>query len=175
VIEPKTVAQIRVRRFEPGDTDAFRRLNEEWITAFFRLEDTDKEMFADPKRTVLDKGGNIFLAERDVPNGGLEVIGCCALQLRGQADFEVHKTFEVSKMAVAPTCRGLGVGRRILEHVIDSARKSGARLLYLETNRKLPNAIHLYESVGFKHLPPERIKPSGYTRTDVYMEMLLDE
>jgi putative acetyltransferase len=175
VIEPETVAQIRVRRFEPGDADAFRRLNEEWITAHFTMETKDEEMFADPVRTVLDKGGHIFLAVHDVPNGGMEVIGCCALQVRGQANFEVHKTFEVSKMAVAPACRGLGVGRRILEHVVDSARKNGARWLYLETNRKLPNAIHLYESVGFKHLPPERIKPSGYTRTDVYMEMLLDE
>ena len=38
----------------------------------------------------------------------------------------------------------------------------------------LANAVHLYESVGFKHLPPERVGPSPYARADVHMEMIVD-
>ena len=45
------------------------------------------------------------------------------------------------------------------------------RRLYLETNRKLALAIRLYESVGFRHLPPERVVPSPYARANVYMEL----
>jgi len=37
----------------------------------------------------------------------------------------------------------------------------------------LANAIHLYESVGFRHLPPDRVTPSPYARSNVQMEMLL--
>jgi hypothetical protein len=45
--------------------------------------------------------------------------------------------------------------------------------LYLETNTKLQNAIRIYEAVGFRHLPAEQVKPSPYTRANVYMEMTL--
>jgi ribosomal protein S18 acetylase RimI-like enzyme len=83
--------------------------------------------------------------------------------------------FEVSKMAVSPGLRGAGVGRQILEHVVDFARANGAKRLYIETSHKLPNAIHLYESVGFRHLPPERVVASPYNRADVYMEMFLSK
>jgi putative acetyltransferase len=48
------------------------------------------------------------------------------------------------------------------------ARALGATKLTLATNSKLPNAIHLYESLGFRHLPPE---PSPYARANVFMEM----
>jgi putative acetyltransferase len=34
-------------------------------------------------------------------------------------------------------------------------------------------AIRLYESLGFRHLPPERVVPSVYARADVYMELWL--
>jgi hypothetical protein len=34
-------------------------------------------------------------------------------------------------------------------------------------------AIRLYESVGFQHVPPERVIPSAYARADVYMELYL--
>jgi hypothetical protein len=49
----------------------------------------------------------------------------------------------------------------------------GAKRLYLETNSKLQSAIHVYESLGFKHLAPERVIPSPYARANVYMELWL--
>ena len=158
---------LTIRHFEPGDEEAFRRLNEEWITAFFRLEAKDEEMFADPERVVLNKGGHIFLAERQSDEGGLAVIGCCALLPMGSAEFEV------SKMAVSPSLRGGGVGRAVLRHAIDFARARGVRRLYIETNHILSNAIHLYESLGFEHLPAHRVVPSPYARADIFMELLL--
>ena len=82
--------------------------------------------------------------------------------------------FEVAQMAVTESAQGKGIGRRVLEKTIAEARASGARRLYLETNRKLATAIRLYESLGFKHIPPERIVPSVYARADVFMELLLD-
>lgn len=160
---------LRIRPFAPGDEESFRRLNEEWITAYFRLEQKDIELFADPRKIVLDKGGHIFLVKAVSPGEPSEVIGCCALLPRGPAEFEV------TKMAVSPSLRGGGVGRKLLLHTIDAARSFGARRLYLETSHKLPNAIHLYESVGFRHLPPERITPSLYARSDTYMELPLAE
>lgn len=159
-----TEAELIIREFEPGDEGAFRSLNEEWINRYFALEPKDQASLADPRSTILDCGGRIFLALR---NG--RAIGCCALLAAGPGEFEV------AKMAVTAAYQRGGVGRRLLERAIREARTVGARRLYLETNRKLEAAIRLYESLSFRHVPPERVVPSPYARSDVSMELYLDE
>jgi GNAT superfamily N-acetyltransferase len=152
--------ELTIREFRPGDEAAFRRLNEEWIVRYFALEPKDEASLADPRGTILDGGGRIFLAvEDDNP------VGCCALLAIGPGEFEI------AKMAVTEASRRSGIGRRLLGITVAEARASGARRLYLETNRTLDGAIRLYESVGFRHLPPERVIPSPYARSNVYMEL----
>jgi putative acetyltransferase len=155
--------KIIVRPFRAEDASAFRRLNEEWITRYFRLEDKDVKTLENPAPHILESGGYIGMAF-----AGEEAVGCCAL-LRLE-----HDVFEVAKMAVAPAWQGRGLGRRVLEHVIRKAHELGARRLYLETNSRLTPAIRLYESVGFHHVPLEKVTPSPYERADVFMEMDLE-
>lgn len=155
-----TGTQVNIREFRTGDEAAFRSLNEEWITRYFALEPKDEASLADPWGTILHGGGRIFLAVRDG-----ETVGCCALLATGPG------AFEVAKMAVTASCQRSGIGRLLLEKVIGEARASGARRLYLETNRKLEGAIRLYELLGFRHLPPERVVPSPYARANVFMEL----
>lgn len=157
-----SAAEVTIREFRAGDESCFRQLNEEWITRYFVLEPKDKESFAHPQESILDRGGRIFFA---IQNG--ETVGCCALLALG------NNEFEVAKMAVTTSCQRTGIGRYLLSKVIAEARASGATRLYLETSRKLTPAIQLYESLGFRHLPPERIVPSSYARADVYMELYL--
>jgi len=151
------VTSIQLRSFQPGDAEAFRRLNEAWIQKFFGLEKHDNEILGDPEGYVLAKGGHIFFAVADG-----EPIGCCALIPTDPG------VFEVAKMAVAEPWQGRGIGRRVLAYTIQQGRALGASSLYLETNSKLANAVHLYESLGFRHLPP---KPSPYVRANVFMEL----
>ena len=160
-----TSKPISIRPYQPGNSDdqAFRLLNEEWITRYFRLESKDEASFASPQQKILDPGGKLLFAIRDN-----EPIGCCALLAMGPGEFEV------AKMAVTAAAQGSGAGRLLLESAITLAREFRATRLYLETNHILTPAIRLYESVGFEHLPPERITPSPYARADVYMEMLLN-
>jgi len=153
---------VRVREFLAGDEAAFRRLNEEWITRYFKLEPKDELAFADPQAKILAKGGRIFFAER-----AGEALGCCALLAMAPGEFEV------GKMAVTASAQGLGLGRLLMEHVVAAAREAGATRLFLETNHALTPAIRLYESVGFTHIPKERAQPSPYERADVPMEMWL--
>ena len=155
---------VVVREFAPGDEAAFRRLNEEWITRYFKLESKDELAFANPQETILRKGGRIFFAVR--ASGEVEeVLGCCALLVMGPGEFEV------GKMAVTASAQGLGLGRLLMESVIAAAKAVGAKRLFLETNHALTPAIRLYESVGFTHIPKERAAPSAYERADVPMEM----
>jgi putative acetyltransferase len=154
--------ELAIRDFRPGDEAAFRSLNEEWITRYFEVEPKDEASLADPRGMILDPGGRIFFAVRDG-----QTVGCCALRAIAPAEFEV------AKMAVTESCRRSGIGRQLLEKAIAEARALGARRLYLETNRNLSPAIRLYESLGFRHLPAERIVPSPYARANVYMELFL--
>jgi GNAT superfamily N-acetyltransferase len=156
------VAEIGIRQFRPGDAAAFRRLNEEWITRYFRIEPKEQPILSDPQGAILDPGGRIFFA-----TAGDRCVGCRALVRMKD------KEFEVAKMSVEPEYQGAGIGRRLLQAVIDEGRSVGAQRLYLETNNVLTPAIRLYESVGFKHIDANRIIPSPYARADVYMELIL--
>jgi putative acetyltransferase len=155
--------QVQIRSLQAGeDASAFRSLNEEWITRYFTLEKMDREVLSDAENKILRKGGHIFMAYL-----GQQAVGCVALIPLGDG------VYELSKMAVSPDLRGLGIGRSLLEHAVRQAKHIGARSLFLASNAKLQNAVHLYESIGFRHLPPERRPASLYTRANVFMEMPL--
>jgi GNAT superfamily N-acetyltransferase len=155
--------EIQIRPFQPGDEEAFRLLNEQWIAKFFGIEAKDREVLNDPVGRILNHGGHIFLAV----TGSAHYVGTCALLPIRPGEFEV------AKMAVEESYRGAGIGRVLLEYTLVEARRLGTRRLYLETNNTLANAIHLYESVGFRHLDPARVTPSPYARANVFMEKLL--
>ena len=155
---------IEIRSLAPGDdTAAFRTLNEEWITRYFTLEAKDRESLDDPVHSIPLKGGHIFMA-----HAGAEAVGCVALMPTRDG------VYEVSKMAVSPHLRGRGIGRCLLQHSIAQARSIGARSLFLGSNTRLKDAVHLYESVGFRHVKPETLPPMPYSRADVFMELSLE-
>lgn len=149
-----------LRTFRPGDEDAFRRLNERWISQDFTLEPHDRAVLADPYRHILAPGGQICIAET---RGA--VVGCCALVAIAPPEFEL------AKMTVAEEARGSGAGRKLLQFAIDIARQMGAQRLYLESNTKAVAAVRLYEQAGFRHIAPQH--ESKYARANVFMEMWL--
>ena len=144
--------QIEIRPLQAGeDATAFRTLNEEWISRYFTLEPKDREILGDPEGKILVHGGHILIAWL-----GHQAVGCVALIPMGGG------VYELSKMAVSPEMRGLGIGRRLLLDTIALAKRMGARSLFLGSNSKLQNAVHLYESVGFRHVPAESIPDMPY-------------
>ena len=109
----------------------------------------------------LMQGDVLFLVARDVDGAA---VGCAAL---------VNKQHygEVKRMFVDERRRGLGTGRKLLEHLVMFARMSGLSVLRLETGIHQPEAIGLYERLGFA-----RRAPFGEYRDDplsLFMEMRL--
>jgi N-acetylglutamate synthase-like GNAT family acetyltransferase len=164
----QAAGKVEIRSLQSGeDGTAFRTLNEEWISRYFVLEPKDREVLNNPEREILGKGGRIFLVF--VKDGAQErAVACVALIPMGNG------VYELSKMAVSPELRGQGIGRRLIEYAIVEAKSLGAKSLFLGSNSVLKNAVHLYESVGFKHVPPERLPEMHYARADVFMEMDLE-
>lgn len=60
---------------------------------------------------------------------------------------------DVRAFAVAPHGQGQGVGRSLLQAVIERADKRGLRSLRLCTNPVMRAAQHLYETTGFSRTP----------------------
>jgi DNA-binding MarR family transcriptional regulator/GNAT superfamily N-acetyltransferase len=69
---------------------------------------------------------------------------------------------EIKRMWVAEAARGLGLGRRLLAELEESAARSGAPAVRLETNRALMEAIALYRSSGYVEVPPFNDEPFAH-------------
>jgi len=77
-----------------------------------------------------------------------EPVGCGALRLHNSAPAEIKR------MWVAPAARGLGLGRRLLGELEERAWLAGARVVHLDTNRALTEAIALYRRSGYREVSP---------------------
>ena len=85
-----------------------------------------------------------------------EPIGCGGLKFHGR------RPTELKRMWVAPRARGLGLGRRLLTELEQLARDHGVRVLRLETNHNLTEAIALYRSNGYREVPPFNDEPYAH-------------
>ena len=64
---------------------------------------------------------------------------------------------ELRKMYLRPTCRGCGLGRKLMEHAMQRAEQLGFSRMELETASVLREAVCLYESFGFKPYQPSHL------------------
>lgn len=148
---------MEIVEFSPEHAEAFRTLNEAWISKYFAIEAKDREVLGDPKGKIVDAGGRIFMAFKDD-----EPVGCVALIPMADGGYEV------AKMTVLETLRGSGLGRRLMQRCIDAGAEMAAHRLYLETNSTLAPALGLYRAMGFVDAePPSR---NDYVRGDTWME-----
>jgi GNAT superfamily N-acetyltransferase len=58
-------------------------------------------------------------------------------------------SMKLEKLYVAPAHHGKGVGRALIEHVVDAARRAGCREVTLNVNRHNESSIRAYERCGF--------------------------
>jgi DNA-binding MarR family transcriptional regulator/GNAT superfamily N-acetyltransferase len=76
-----------------------------------------------------------------------EPVGCGALKFGGTGPADIKR------MWVAPSARGLGLGRRLLTELERQAAAHDVSVVRLETNRNLTEAISLYRSSGYREVP----------------------
>jgi DNA-binding MarR family transcriptional regulator/GNAT superfamily N-acetyltransferase len=138
-----TAALVRVEVADPESPDAAYCLGEYYAELGRRFDDGFDHavsLAATPEQLRLPVG--LFL----VASLHGEAIGCGALKFHGR------RPAELKRMWVAPSARGLGLGRRLLAELESQAREHGVRTLRLETNRNLTEAIALYRSSGWREV-----------------------
>jgi len=132
---------LHIRGYSDDLAAAFHDINAQWIESMFEMEATDRDVLLHPRARIIERGGDILFVE--TPEHG--VVGTCALQKTGEG------AFELTKMGVLESARGLKAGEFLLDATIKRAGAIGANKLYLLTNAKCAAAIHLYEKLGFVH------------------------
>ncbi|MGH6997141.1 MAG: GNAT family N-acetyltransferase [Phenylobacterium sp.] len=98
--------------------------------------------------------------------GAERLVGCAALVQ--WPDFG-----ELKRFFVRAECRGMGLGRRLVQAIEAEARRRGCARLMLETGVLQPDAIALYRGQGFR----ERAPFGAYTDDplSVFMEKALSD
>lgn len=132
---------IKIIPYAPQHAQDFRRIGEEWINEFLQLEEPDISVLNDPKTNILDRGGFIFMAEYMG-----DIVGTAALVKKSNG------RYELVKLGVTKRARGLGIGRLLVEYVIEKAKALELDKLYLESSQKLEKALALYRALGFTDL-----------------------
>lgn len=78
-------------------------------------------------------------------------VGCGAFRRFGPMEM---KTCEMKRLYVKPSARGLGLGRKIAEKLIQCSKEYGYQSMVLDTLDRLTEAIALYRSLGFRQIDP---------------------
>lgn len=142
---------VELRQVDPESTEAQRCLRAYYAELVRRAPDRG-----------FDPGEGATAEPQEVrpPNGAFvvaylrgEAIGC------GAVKHHPGEVTDIKRMWVAESARGLGLGRRLLEHLEGLARAHGSTTARLETGDVLPEAIALYLSSGYVEVPPFNDEP----------------
>jgi len=124
----------------------FSELNTRFEAGFDRA----KSIPADAHELMPPRGALFIARLRGRP------IGCGALK------FHPGEPAELKRMWVAREARGLGLGRRLLLELERHAKQAGTRVVRLETNRTLKEAIQLYRSSGYREVAAFNHEPYAH-------------
>lgn len=139
--DPMTIKQASTEK----EIEAVRRLFREYeafLDVDLGFQNFDAEFAGLPGKYARPDG------ELLIGLNGNRILGCVAVRRLDDG------VCEMKRLYVKPEARGTGLGRRLAREIIDIAREMGYSLMRLDTLDRLTQAMHLYETLGFKRTAP---------------------
>lgn len=144
------------------DVQRARQLFEEYATGLginLCFQNFDEELVNLPGMYA-SPAGRLLLAYSDE-----RLAGCIALRKLDS------NTAEMKRLFLKPEFRGKGLGRMLVNAIIEEARSIGYQRMRLDTlPGKMDTAIALYREIGFEDIPPYYNNPVEGAR---FMELKL--
>lgn len=140
-----------IRPAAPADLDEIRAMLREyaaWLEVDLCFQNFEQELAGLPGDYSPPRG-RLLIAEG---------AGCVALRAID------HEICEMKRLYLRPQHRGSGLGRRLVQAIVDEARGIGYRRMRLDTMPKMASAQRLYASFGFQEIAPYRYNPEPGAR-----------
>lgn len=139
----------------PIDQDAVVSIFREYVRsplANLNFQEYEAE-FAGLPGKYAPPNGRLLLARDDDA-----LLGCAALRRVDES------TCEMKRVYVRPAARGKGLGRRLVEAILNEAKTAGYSRICLDVLPEFTAAQALYVSLGFQPAPPVSFNPVPGTR-----------
>jgi DNA-binding MarR family transcriptional regulator len=143
--------RITLEEMDPASGEARYCLGEYYAELARRFAGGfDVSLSRDPEAETMIRPRGVFLVAM---SDGLPV-GCVGLKGSG------GEIAEIKRLWVCPSARGLGLARRLMDAAETAARSLSIKILRLDTNRALPEALGLYRATGWTGI--ERFNDDPY-------------
>jgi ribosomal protein S18 acetylase RimI-like enzyme len=162
---------LDIREFDLVDAQCVNALA---LDAFEQFKDAYDDWPAFRARLAnmagLANTGEIIVAELDQ-----QIVGAVAYigPGRPKAEFFNPEWPIMRMLVVAPTARGLGVGRALVDECLRRARRDGASVFALHTSELMQVALPMYQRMGFEWAAS--VPDIHGVRYAVYLKKLADE
>jgi ribosomal protein S18 acetylase RimI-like enzyme len=133
---------VRVWRAAPDEAPAVAALLAAFRDHLGYDRPTDASMLASVQRIIGRDDAEYLLA------GDGEPVAVAQVRYRWSVWWEAEDCW-LEDLYVAPEARREGVGRKLVEAVVDRARERGCRRVELDVSSENPAAMALYRSLGF--------------------------
>lgn len=153
-VSPSAGVELRLAR--PDELEAVGRLTREVYVGDGYIDPA-----ADYVRELEDAAGRAAGAELWVAAVDGRVLGTVTFCAEGSSYREVAREGEAEfrMLAVAPEARGRGVGRALVELMVQRARDHGYRGVRMSTMDRMGAAHRTYERLGFTRSPQDDWSP----------------
>jgi ribosomal protein S18 acetylase RimI-like enzyme len=145
---------LLIRPFEARDQEAARRLVLEGLGEHFGWIDESRNPDLDDIAASYVASGHVFI----VAGIGARLVGTGALIS------EDKDTGRILRVGVAREHRRQGIGKALVEHLVETARHRGMTRIIVETMKEWDDAISLYRRCGFRE----------YDRDSIDVHMVLE-
>ncbi len=162
------VASLMVRDARPGDLDAlsalirdsyeeYRGSIPEWVWQSYAQDITDVAHRLE--------AGEVIVAEMQG-----RLVGTISFYPDGRRSDEgwPEGWASLRVLAVHPDCRGLGVGRRLMEECFRRCREKGIPTVGLHTSKLMAIAREMYRRMGFQRVPQFDFHPAPEVVVEAY-------
>ena len=155
--------QLTIRAIQPHDNTQVANVIRSVMTSYncvgqgFSI--TDPEV--DQMYQAYDNDKSQFYV---ISNKNNEIYGCAGI---GPLVGGPEDTCELKKMYFNKEARGLGLGKKMMELCLTTAKELGYTYCYLETVKHMERANHLYTKYGFKVLKSQQ-GGTGHSGCDTF-------